>query len=162
MHIVKGKVRKKGIDKIIYTNITDIINKKPYLVKIPTMCLPMSLYFIENNAPPIEECAPHELCVTRAPIRHLINLNYNKVVYEIIHDEDVIDILDNLYKYIHYAESIQHLNPDIEQFLNRVRSFLKEVYFMYTKIEKKHIRQNKPLKRSLNPLFNALKLFKIN
>jgi len=120
-------MKKRG-NIIIYANIADHINKRPYLIKSPQSYktnIPL-LYESGEIFPIYEENDMRSTGRSKTTIAEMIDMRFNNIPFEILDYDDIIDIKLHLDKYLDYLGEFKQ-NKEATEYLEKASKFSREI-----------------------------------
>lgn len=124
----------KGVDKTLYPNIADYINKQTFLALVPESFTVIPEYYkLYPESRPAFDPDPFALSRGRLTISQMIYLVDNKMPFEIIKEEDLRTILIHLVAYICWLSGFKMKDKEISGYLDKAMVFEKLVERWYRK-----------------------------
>jgi hypothetical protein len=104
----------------IYPTIEEEIQKRPFSVIIPEgYQFQVHPYYLEFNAPPLCDMPSQDMCKSRLPITHIVDMCFKKVKFNFTEPRDIPKIIILLEVYLERIRQYRSVDPDIELFASR-------------------------------------------
>ena len=144
---------------IIYTDITELINKKKYMIHgVPCTYGPIEAYWFSKDSPgPVYTPLRGEKGTGMYSIASLIDMYFNKVDFKFNSYEQMREIERYLGTYIAVIERVEKfLNREQKEYLRRARDLFKFLNGKVDYLDKKESTIRKEKELSINPFLKAV------
>ena len=114
--------------QLVYKDIVDVINKKPFSAMFPQSYTPISNYFLENSISPYFNPMEHEDFATgKITISGMIDLACNGQPWVLLRDQDFNEIIHLTESYIDQVSDLD-INQKYKMQISRMKIFLNMMY----------------------------------
>ena len=129
----------------VYPTIDAEIQKRTFSVIIPEgYQFHTPSYYLEFNAPPLCEMPSMDMCKSRLPITHIVDMCFKKIKFSFQDGEDIPRVIQLIEMYLDSIRPYRSVDKDLELFAARCETALAQITPVRDRMNTQLKNQGKP------------------